>query len=617
MRNDRTSNWWVFLAVAGVLAAGSARAGLNTWTGVGAAASIVVGDPRDPDVVYAVFDQGNLVRSADGGRSWTRLATFDAIYSLLVHPASPDTLYIGAADLSGNGYSNVFKSSDRGATWTRTPSSQYSEGIFTLVGSRTDPNLVYAGSGGRLYRTADGGATWTKSADLVGAISSLIIHPQDASKLYVGTDGDGGYYYPFGAFAQSTNTGGNWTYDSQLGVLNHVSVALDAASPSTLFLGLARETITAERGVRRSDDGGATWVHAENGLPEGAEVEAIAIDPAKTATVYAGTRRGIYRSRDSGATWLPFSQLLQNVSFRSLDLSTDGRTVRAVTERGAFAFDVSEGPIDVAATGNGSSGVLSWNADRLSVQTLSGSGGWSASPFEGPVAAWQAVAAASSGDGRTRVLWQAGDGRWAVEVVGPGGRESAVVFAANDWPPVDISVGADGKTRLLFANADGGMYVASLDASGSVSPGPQYGPAGAWSAIALADAPDGATWVLWRSPDGRSAVSIHRDGVMTSSVRFEASADGAVVDLAVGGDGDARILVADAAGAARIWTVDSDGSRSAGDPLVVTGMSPRRLAAGSDGALRLLWASRSGAGAVSSLSAAGAVIETHDVPALP
>ena len=335
-----------------------------------------------------------------------------------------------------------------------------------------------------------------------------------------------------------------------------------------------------------------------------------------TSTVYAGTRQGIYRSRDSGETWLPFSQMLGHVAFSSIVPSFDGRSLLAVTDRGAFGFDVAEGPIDVAATGNGASGVLSWSADRLSVQTLDGSGGWSATPFEGPVAAWQAVAAASSGDGKTRVLWQAGDGRSAVEVVGPGGRESAAVFEASGWMPIDISVAADGSTRLLARNAEGAMFVGSADLAAHF--GTPYGPTGDWSAVALADAPDGRSWVLWRSPDGRSAISVHGGGgLMEASFKWDASADGAVADVAVGADGKARILVADAAGHARIWTVAADGSRSAGDSLELAGLSPRRIAAASDGGFRILWADRNGRGSVSILTAGGAMESSHDVPALP
>src|SRR6187551_4137817 len=119
MRVLRRPRLLAVLAVAAGLCAAHARAGVNTWTGLGNTASVVAADPHDPYVVYAVFYPGDLVRSADGGRTWTHLATFDVIYSVLVHPAAPNTLYVGAYVMQGNGYGNLFKSSDGGATWTR------------------------------------------------------------------------------------------------------------------------------------------------------------------------------------------------------------------------------------------------------------------------------------------------------------------------------------------------------------------------------------------------------------------------------------------------------------------------------------------------------------------
>jgi len=183
--------------------------------------------------------------------------------------------------------------------------------------------------------------------------------------------------------------------------------------------------------------------------------------------------------------------------------------------------------------------------------------------------------------------------------------------------PADVSMGADGRPRLLFTSAGGEMYVAALDASGSPVAGPHYGPTGSWRAIALTDAPDGSSWVLWRNTDGRSSLSVHRDGVMETKFAWDASADGAVEDVAVGADGKARILVADPDAHARIWTVGGDGSRSSGPALEMTGLSPRRISAAADGTIDVLWADSAGHGSVAVLDASGAVVATHDVPPLP
>ena len=102
------------------------------WTGV----TDVVMDPRDPDVLYAatwqhhrtvaaLVDGGpetGIHRTTDGGQSWTRLTeglpkgNMGKI-GLAVSPQKPDVLY--AAIELDNSKGGVWRSADRGATWTK------------------------------------------------------------------------------------------------------------------------------------------------------------------------------------------------------------------------------------------------------------------------------------------------------------------------------------------------------------------------------------------------------------------------------------------------------------------------------------------------------------------
>ena len=88
-------------------------------------------DPANPQIIYVgwhippcgffitdcngPFGEGGAAVSVDGGSRWRNLDTPAQVRSLVVHPKSPETLYI-ASDLGPGG---IYRSRDGGATWTR------------------------------------------------------------------------------------------------------------------------------------------------------------------------------------------------------------------------------------------------------------------------------------------------------------------------------------------------------------------------------------------------------------------------------------------------------------------------------------------------------------------
>src|SRR5262249_44134876 len=73
------------------------------------------------------------------------------------------------------------------------------------------------------------------------------------------------------------------------------SLVLHPTNPQILYAG-------GLAGVRKSTDGGASWTDADGGMRESTWVLGLAIDPAKPATLYAGTD-GVFKSTDAGVTW--------------------------------------------------------------------------------------------------------------------------------------------------------------------------------------------------------------------------------------------------------------------------------------------------------------------------
>jgi hypothetical protein len=147
------------------------------------------------------------------------------------------------------------------------------------------------------------------------------------------------------------------------------------------------------------------------------------------------------------------------------------------------------------------------------------------------------------------------------------------------------------------------MRIASVNASGITAIGPEYGPTSGWSAIAIADGPADDTWVLWRSADGRAAVSLHRHGAMTAAFLLAAYQDWSADDLTVGADGRPRVLRTSPSGLASVVTIDERGLPTSGGRFTLPGFTPRRISAGADGLVRLLFGSEDGQGQILLLDA--------------
>jgi hypothetical protein len=113
------------------------------------------------------------------------------------------------------------------------------------------------------------------------------------ARLYAAT-GDG--------IARLDEASGDWTVEHFLGGSGAQCLAVDPHDVDTVYAGLR------ERGVRRTNDGGRTWVDC--GLPEPG-VFSLAVS-AVDGAVYAGTEPSrLFRSDDRGESWRELDGLLE------------------------------------------------------------------------------------------------------------------------------------------------------------------------------------------------------------------------------------------------------------------------------------------------------------------
>jgi photosystem II stability/assembly factor-like uncharacterized protein len=94
-------------------------------------------------------------------------------------------------------------------------------------------------------------------------------------------------------FWKSRDGGATWTPSDRLPFAFPQAVA---AAPDALYVA------TADAGMAKSTDGGATWALINHGIA-GKNMQAVAIDPQHAGTLYAGGAGAVYKTSDSGANW--------------------------------------------------------------------------------------------------------------------------------------------------------------------------------------------------------------------------------------------------------------------------------------------------------------------------
>lgn len=148
------------------------------------------------------------------------------------------------------------------------------------------------------------GSTSLNKTD-AGRPVAIVPDPTNADVLYVAMSG-GGVWKTTNATAASATTAANWTPITEtLGTLSCGALAIDAANPSILYLGLGDSFDGTGIGFTKSTDGGATW-EAIRYLGESTKITDIKI-AVNSTTLLVTTDQGLFRSTDAGATFAPIS----------------------------------------------------------------------------------------------------------------------------------------------------------------------------------------------------------------------------------------------------------------------------------------------------------------------
>jgi photosystem II stability/assembly factor-like uncharacterized protein len=359
---DRESSGGVYKSTDGATSWQAVNAGLSN-TGIGALAI----HPTAPGTLYAEAGR-RVYESTDGATSWQGV---DFPGLPLFEPINPGTLY--AVDIG-----RVFKSTNGGATWEAANAGlDNTTYVSALVIDSTAPGTLYASGdpyvsysgpspGGGIFKSTDAAATWeAANAGLPNEpplsftfVSALAFEPTAPGTLYAAAWGLSSGVVSFGVF-KSTDAANSWQrINTGLPDSPHVNVlAIDPIIPGTVYAGAT--TVCASGscsdGVFKSTDGGGSWRAVGAGLPA-TSINALAIDPIRSSTLYAGTGSctqdpvggevncsgGVFKSTNGGVTWTAFNPGLDDrtrILALAIDPGNPARLYAGTADGGVLAIE--------------------------------------------------------------------------------------------------------------------------------------------------------------------------------------------------------------------------------------------------------------------------------------
>ena len=276
-------------------------------------ASSSANDTFSPDLFGGL--EYRMVGPSRGGR----------VTAVAGHRDQPSTFYMGAA---GGG---VWKTTDYGQSWHNISDGYFATGsIGAIRVAESDPNIIYVATGSDglrsnviigkgVYKSTDAGETWTHvGLEKTGNSGAVLIHPRNPDLAYVAAIGNPFASNPERGIYRTKDGGASW---DQVLFVSEQTGAVDLEfvpdNPSEIYasMWLAERkpwTIVSgghEGGVYKSSDGGDTWTHLTEGLPNGlrgkSDLAVSAADPDRVYVLIEAppSEGGVYRSDDRGATW--------------------------------------------------------------------------------------------------------------------------------------------------------------------------------------------------------------------------------------------------------------------------------------------------------------------------
>jgi len=308
----------------------------------------VLVDPRDSSHVLIATDRSGVMVSRNGAASWetsNRGYAHRYVSALLADRRNPATLYVGV--VNDREYGGVFYSQDDGRHWMQKAAGLDGRDVFAL--KQTATGTLIAGTNKGIFYLEPHANEWRpmnavateetrtvtrkgskkpvtvttyKRTELETRVNDLELDEHrwiaaTATGIYVSRDEGKAWHWLAGTgredfvsvqaqgetMAAATRSSVLVSHDEGVTWKFGVLPSYVARIRGLVIVSDTQYVIASREGAFRSDDGGATWAHVENGLPS-KSISSLSFDSTHKWLLATSDATGvIFESLDNGKTW--------------------------------------------------------------------------------------------------------------------------------------------------------------------------------------------------------------------------------------------------------------------------------------------------------------------------